>query len=72
MDVNDTILPPLSVRDSNADGSLLNSRVKDASRGPEKEPGIGSADQVTSLGIRQEHHHLISQFLLNSMTPTIP
>ena len=49
--------------ETNTDGFLLNSRVKDASRGPGKEPGIVSTAQIISLEIRQEHGELMLQFL---------
>ena len=49
--------------ETNTDGFLLNSRVKDARRGPGKKPGIVSTAQIISLEIRHEHGELMLQFL---------
>ena len=55
VDVSSTLSLPLPIRDINADSYLVNSRIKVASHGSGKEPGINTIDPLIGPEVRQRH-----------------
>ena len=71
MDVSSTLSLPLNIRDINARSYLVHSRIKEASHGSGKEPGISSIDPFIGPELRHRHPEPILLFCLYCISPTI-